>query len=88
MRTTISITGQLHGNTLLLNGLKSYLFNGQVKKESFNNYTVEYPTKKLAIKSLQYCIRSVNANREQDERKYGHLKSLSIAFDASPASII
>lgn len=88
MKTTLSITGQAHGNTLLLNGLRPFLFNGQVKKEAFNNYTIEYPSKKLAVISLKNCIKTFNDNRDENERKYGHIQSLSIAYDASSAQIL
>lgn len=86
MKSKIEITGQPRGNYLLFNSLN----NGKVidVKKQFNNYILVFATKKDAVFALKSSIKKINSEREKGEKKYGHMASLSLAYDASQAKIV
>ena len=87
MRAKIEITGQPHGNFILLHALKTYMYDANVVKR-FNDYVIEYKSKKDALHSLKRAIKMLNSEREPCEKRYGHIGSLTLCYDASFAKIL
>lgn len=86
MRTTIIVSGQISGNIRLLNAIVTYECTR--RDIGFNNYAIDFPTKKAAKKALWDAFKSLRA-AEPEFAKGGiwYSKSGSLSYDASRAEI-
>ena len=86
MKTTISITGQVSGNHTLKSALSTV---DSVETSHFQDYRIEYPTKKQAVKALSDAFQQLKAE-ELDYYKEGgisYMRGYSLSYDASRAVI-
>jgi len=84
MKTKISITGQISGNTTLVNAI-----GGEVKKGMFNSFIITFPTKGLAVKAIRQAYKYLK--NEEPEFKHGiksNKERTFLSYDASQAKIV
>jgi hypothetical protein len=86
MKTSITITGQINGNSRLVNAISTY--ESETNSIEFNNYQIIFPTKKSAKKALWEAFKYLRSEEPEFAKggisysKYGSLR-----YDASRAEI-
>ena len=85
MKTEILIHGQINGNNRLLRAISTY---DSIKKDiGFNNYSLEFPTKKQAKKALWEGWKYLKQGEPEYVRKDDYSKHGILRYDASVAKI-
>ena len=85
MKTTIYITGSgiVSKNTLLR---KIPTHREQVRKLMFNNYAIDFETKREAIKALSEAYQSMKSDLEY-RGDVSYIRGYSLSYDAGRAEI-
>lgn len=87
MKTSIYISGQISGNHRLVNAIATY--DCERRSAGFNNYFIDFPTKKAAKKALWDGYKSLRQGEPEYARNGGirYSKQGSLSYDASRAEI-
>ena len=88
MKTEIRITGQIGGNSILLNSISTY--ESKYEKTRFYGYLIIFPTKAKAKKALWEAFKKLRADEPQSaiEGVISYSKYGSMRYDASIAEIL
>ena len=85
MKTSIIITGSgVKSKSTLLNAIPCY--QSQVKELNFNNYKIDFKSKKEAVKALTEAYKKLKADPETKDQLW-YSRNSSLSFDAGTATI-
>ena len=88
MKTEIVITGQISGNSKLRNSIVTA--DCEEKRYGSGNYSIQFPTKKAAIKALSEGYQYLCREMPEEKGKMSGIRysrGYSLAYDASRAVI-
>lgn len=84
MQTTITISGQISGNSTLANSIDCY----EVRRGMFNSYILTFPTKAAAKKALWEAYKSLRKDKHDAQASMlSYAAGRCISYDASKAQI-
>lgn len=81
MKATITITGQVNGNSIIASKINSSDF----KKTKYGGYLFNFNTKKEAVKALHDAYKSLKS--DESETKMSYAKGNILNYDDSCARI-
>lgn len=86
MKTKIEITGQISGNFVLFNLLRT--INSEEKKGMFNSFTITYKTKREAKQAIKKAKQRLFEDDQTKNVTFVAKDYTRITYDASSAYII